>query len=290
MQMTFFWTTDLGELFFPGLNVNGVLPLALACLVVGVLSTVYEGIKVNSICVITNERWDSLDRWTHKMKFGLSVGAFGKCASPCGTRANCSRFVCAKRKCQFTCDRSRCTAKIILETFLQIVRRSAGFPLPQFNRLHLMLSCMVYSGWLFLAVVLSMGIGYFLFGHISMKINMENVQARSNTVICSSACPETGESVDGEYLGMLYTLPSIVAIVFYLNLNFFHYMNQTASKTTSPCRSISEQVNMQQQPCTSASATIHTPTAATVTCHQVQENQTVSAVNAEADEDCCCRL
>lgn len=61
-----------------------------------------------------------------------------------------------------------------------------------------MLSCMVYSGWLFVAVVLSMGLGYFLFGHISMKINMENVQARTNTVICSP-CPETGESADGQY-------------------------------------------------------------------------------------------
>lgn len=45
--MTFFWTTDLGELFFPNLNVNGVLPLTLACLVVGILAIVYEGIKVS---------------------------------------------------------------------------------------------------------------------------------------------------------------------------------------------------------------------------------------------------
>lgn len=46
--MTFFWTTDLGEFFLPGLNVNGVLPLALACLVAGILSIVYEGIKVKN--------------------------------------------------------------------------------------------------------------------------------------------------------------------------------------------------------------------------------------------------
>lgn len=63
-----------------------------------------------------------------------------------------------------------------------------------------MLSCMVYNGWLFVAIVLCMGLGYFLFGHVSMKINMENVQARSNNVICSPACPETGESVDGEFM------------------------------------------------------------------------------------------
>lgn len=52
----------------------------------------------------------------------------------------------------------------------------------------LMLSVMVYSGWLFVAVVLGMGLGYFVFGHISMKINMENVQARTTKVICAPAC------------------------------------------------------------------------------------------------------
>lgn len=61
-----------------------------------------------------------------------------------------------------------------------------------------MLSCMVYSGWLFLAVILSMGIGYFIFGHISMKINMENVQARTTTVMCSPMCAASGENGDGK--------------------------------------------------------------------------------------------
>lgn len=55
----------------------------------------------------------------------------------------------------------------------------------------LMLSVMLYNGWLFLAVVLSMGLGYFLFGHISMRINMENVQARTTKIVCSPSCPST---------------------------------------------------------------------------------------------------
>lgn len=57
----------------------------------------------------------------------------------------------------------------------------------------LMLSVMVYSGWLFAAVVFGMGLGYFVFGHKSMKINMENVQARTTKVICTPACG--GEAV-----------------------------------------------------------------------------------------------
>lgn len=35
-----------------------------------------------------------------------------------------------------------------------------------------------------------MGLGYFLFGHISMRVNMENMQARTTKVICSPTCPE----------------------------------------------------------------------------------------------------
>lgn len=58
----------------------------------------------------------------------------------------------------------------------------------------LMLSVMIYNGYLFITVVLSMGLGYFLFGHISMKVNMENMQARTTNVICAPICPE-GEIV-----------------------------------------------------------------------------------------------
>lgn len=51
---------------------------------------------------------------------------------------------------------------------------------------------MVYSGWLFVAVIFGMGLGYFVFGHISMKINMENVQARTTKVICAPGCSTDG--------------------------------------------------------------------------------------------------
>lgn len=56
----------------------------------------------------------------------------------------------------------------------------------------LMLVVMLYNGYMFIAIVLGMGLGYFIFGHISMKINMENVQARRTAVICSPKCRDTG--------------------------------------------------------------------------------------------------
>lgn len=62
----------------------------------------------------------------------------------------------------------------------------------------IMLSVMVYSGWLFLAVILGMGLGYFLFGHITMKINMENITVRKTTPTCPPACSEAGISGMGK--------------------------------------------------------------------------------------------
>lgn len=84
----------------------------------------------------------------------------------------------------------------------------------------LMLSVMVYSGWLFVAVVLGMGLGYFVFGHISMKINMENVQARTTKVICAPACgPEVaGMNIECRLFTsirtLLYTLRIFSHVIF----------------------------------------------------------------------------
>lgn len=83
--------------------------------------------------------------------------------------------------------------RLINETIVFFFHNSIGYAL--------MLSVMVYSGWLFLAVVLSMGVGYFFFGHIAMKVNMESIQARTTKVICSpacsQACAEAGTSGNG---------------------------------------------------------------------------------------------
>lgn len=81
---------------------------------------------------------------------------------------------------------NRC-CRLFNETTVFFFHNSIGYAI--------MLSVMVYSGWLFLAVVLSMGLGYFFFGHVSMKINMESIQARTVKVICSPGCAaEAGAS------------------------------------------------------------------------------------------------
>lgn len=49
MHMTFFWTANVGDFFFDGVEINSVTSLMVGALVVGLLSLLYEGIKVSKI-------------------------------------------------------------------------------------------------------------------------------------------------------------------------------------------------------------------------------------------------
>jgi solute carrier family 31 (copper transporter), member 1 len=57
----------------------------------------------------------------------------------------------------------------------------------------LMLAVMMFNGYIFVAVVMGAFIGYFLFGHLSMKTNMENLQAIQTKIICSTRCADSGK-------------------------------------------------------------------------------------------------
>lgn len=57
----------------------------------------------------------------------------------------------------------------------------------------LMLAVMMFNGYIFIAVAMGAFVGYFLFGHLSMKTNMENLQAIQTKIICSTRCADSGE-------------------------------------------------------------------------------------------------
>lgn len=58
----------------------------------------------------------------------------------------------------------------------------------------LMLAVMIFNGYIFVSVALGAFVGYFMFGHLSMKTNMENLQAIQTKIICSTRCADSGKS------------------------------------------------------------------------------------------------
>lgn len=62
------------------------------------------------------------------------------------------------------------------------------------NQLSMSLDNIVsFLGYIFVAVALGAFVGYFLFGHLSMKTNMENLQAIRTKIICSTRCADSGK-------------------------------------------------------------------------------------------------
>lgn len=57
----------------------------------------------------------------------------------------------------------------------------------------LMLAVMLFNGYIFVSVAMGAFVGYFLFGHLSMKTNMENLQAIQTKIICSTNCANSGK-------------------------------------------------------------------------------------------------
>lgn len=164
MHMSFWWGSDVGDVFFKGLTVSTTGAMVALCLTLAVLSIVYEGLKVH----------------------GAKV------------RAKAAR----ERKRSGSCPPSESATLLSLEaspsTFWPLSRRFCAFFVEAtiflFHNMlgyALMLTVMIYNGYLFVAVVGGMALGYFLFGHMSMKVNMENVQARQTNVICTARCLQT---------------------------------------------------------------------------------------------------
>lgn len=164
MHMSFWWGADVGDVFIKGLTVSTTEAMVALCLTLTVLSIVYEGMKV------------------HGAK----------------ARARAAR----ERKRSASCPPSESATLLSLETAPGIIRPlsrrvCAFFAEATIFLLHnmlgyaLMLTVMIYNGYLFVAVVGGMALGYFFFGHLSMKVNMENFQARQTNVICTARCLQT---------------------------------------------------------------------------------------------------
>lgn len=129
MRMTFFWTPDLGEFFFKGLEINTVAQLAGLCVVVAFFALFYEGIKVKFS--IMNGLWYYFNLVVDQV-FDSIPGLFGICSSKNGSWTNGRRFLCPKWIGQFINSGQQPTEKLY-STFLSAIQWDHGVLLPQFN-------------------------------------------------------------------------------------------------------------------------------------------------------------
>lgn len=234
MRMTFFWTPDLGDFFFKNLEINTYARLALLCVTVSLFAILYEGIKV--------------------------FAAYSRARA---AREQLAAVSCAPSESVNLLITDSMRNKSLSQRFWRLFNETTVFFFHNSIGYAVMLSVMVYSGWLFLSVILGMGLGYFLFGHITMKINMENITVRKTTPVCPPACSEAGVS------GM-------------------------ASKSPSPCSTDSSELyqsqtnaNVSPNPCYDNKITCETNTSNE--CHTESEIPP-KKTQSSSEEDCCCRL
>lgn len=168
MHMSFWWGSDVGDVFFKGLTVNTTGAMVALCVTLTVLSIVYEGMKV------------------HGAKVRARAARERKRSGSCPPPSESATLLSLELPPSGLRPLSRRICAFLAEATVFLFHNMLGYAL--------MLTVMIYNGYLFVAVVGGMAIGYFLFGHLSMKVNMENVQARQTNVICTARCLQADSS------------------------------------------------------------------------------------------------
>lgn len=65
---------------------------------------------------------------------------------------------------------------------------------------------MLYDGWFLIAVVVGGGVGYFIFGHQFMKINLQNCQI-IRQAYCTQICGDIGTFTTKKTINPLLSHP-----------------------------------------------------------------------------------
>lgn len=188
-SMTFYWSSDIGDFFFNGLTINTPGAFSALCIVLVALSIVYEAMKVKTAPIFYYSHIEALDTpiapihsaQVNSAKVRARAARERLRATSCAPSETANLLVTEQQPANTDRCFSRRTLKLLGEAVVFLLHNTLGYAL--------MLSVMIYNGYLFVMVVLGMGAGYFLFGHISMRVNMENMQARTVKVLCSPMCP-----------------------------------------------------------------------------------------------------
>lgn len=177
MHMCFWWGTNFGDFFINGFTINGDVAVISLCISLFVLSILSEALKVSTSTIKILEVIQKFILQVYKTR----------------SRAIAARDQRSVNSENTVLLNNTSYRRPIITEVLKAIKDLSLFASQNLLTYGLMLVVMMYNGFIFIAIVLGAFVGYFLFGHISMKTNMENLQAIKTKIICSARCTTFGK-------------------------------------------------------------------------------------------------
>ncbi|EFA08289.1 protein SLC31A2 isoform X1 [Tribolium castaneum] len=184
MHMSFWWDYKLTDYLFRGLSSHSIAGLVGMCLSVASMSFAFEFLRY----LQAKQRQKELILRSEQLK---TICPTETSTLLDGTQAPPGVTITPMHR-----------------TFLFVSEIGLWFSLQNLGYI-LMLSVMLYNGWLFISAVVGGGLGYFVFGQMFMKINLQNCQIIRDTW-CMQKCGEPENlpgSKDGESTPALEAVP-----------------------------------------------------------------------------------
>lgn len=201
-SMTFWWGVQIEDLVIRGVHSEDGWGLTLLCLSLIGLCLLYEAIKFQQArvrlitlqdryrtiaCQPPNESATLLTAAELSQQRQHMAQQTAAATNAAGPSSSASSSPAAPPRVMFLDPAPR-------QRLVQLAKEALIFLLQGVLGYFLMLAVMSYNGAIFIAVVVGMALGYFLFGHFTMGLNMQSQTLSHTTYKCSSNCPNGGRA------------------------------------------------------------------------------------------------
>ncbi|CAH1154698.1 unnamed protein product [Phaedon cochleariae] len=167
MHQAFWWGTQVDDLLFKGFSANSVGGLIGQCLFIGGMAFFFEYLRY----LQTKQKQRELVLRVKQLKLLCPTESAALLAQTVTNPTNPLNITLFDRALLFGAEIS-----------LWLLLQNLGY--------FIMLAVMVYNAWFLVSAVLGGALGYFIFGQMFMKINIQNCQLM-RSAYCTQICGET---------------------------------------------------------------------------------------------------
>ncbi|XP_018569418.1 copper transporter 5.1-like isoform X2 [Anoplophora glabripennis] len=165
-NQSFWWGTDVEDFWFRGFTVKSQQGLIGLCFLVGFMAFLFEYLRY----LQTKQKQKELILRAKQIKLLCSTESAALLAQTVTNTRNPLNIT--------LCDRAFLFG---MEVSLWLFVQNLGY--------FLMLGVMVFNGWFLVSAVIGGGVGYFIFGQMFMKINIQNCHIMREAY-CTQICGE----------------------------------------------------------------------------------------------------